>query len=61
MSKFVGKFRKNQNYNDDYNYTPNTPKRQHRNEHSEIKKLKNQNYDEFVKNNEEMLSLPQKK
>lgn len=58
MTKFVGKFRKNQNYNDDYNYTP---KRQHRNEHSEIKKLKNQNYDEFVKINEEMLSLPQKR
>ena len=58
MTKFVGKFRKNQNYNDDYKYTP---KKQHRNEHSEIKKLKNQKYDEFLRNDTEMLSLPQKR
>ena len=38
MSKFVGKFRKNQNYNDDSYY--DRKKRSH-NEHSEIKKLKN--------------------
>lgn len=35
MSKFVGKFRKNKEYNDDYSYT----KSKHRNEHAEIKKL----------------------
>ena len=34
MSKFVGKFRKNRNYNDDYNYD----NKRHRNEHSESKK-----------------------
>ena len=34
MSKFVGKFRKNKNYNDDYNYD----NKRHRNEHSESKK-----------------------
>lgn len=39
MSKFVGKFRKNQDYNDDYIYAKNylhTKKR--RGEHSEVKK-----------------------
>jgi hypothetical protein len=35
MSKFVGKFRKNKNYNDDYIYDH----KRHRNEHSESKKL----------------------
>ena len=35
MSKFVGKFRKNKNYNDDYSYDA----KRHRNEHSEIKRL----------------------
>ena len=35
MSKFVGKFRKNKDYNDDYNYTQS----KHRNEHAEIKKI----------------------
>ena len=35
MSKFVGKFRKDRNYNDDYNYDY----KRHRNEHAEIKKL----------------------
>ena len=34
MSKFVGKFRKDRNYNDDYNYDY----KRHRNEHSEAKK-----------------------
>jgi hypothetical protein len=36
VTKFVGKFRKNRNYNDDYNYES---ARRHRNEHAEIKKL----------------------
>lgn len=45
MAKFVGKFRKDKEYNDDYNYTP----KRSRNEHAEIKKLLTQ-YEE-----EEML------
>lgn len=45
MTKFVGKFRKNKEYNDDYNYTPKRSK----SEHAEIKKLLTQ-YEE-----EEML------
>jgi hypothetical protein len=35
VTKFVGKFRKNKEYNDDYDYTPKRSK----NEHAEIKKL----------------------
>lgn len=35
MTKFVGKFRKNKEYNDDYSYTHS----KHRNEHAEIKKM----------------------
>ena len=34
MTKFVGKFRKDRNYNDDYNYDY----KRHRNEHAESKK-----------------------
>lgn len=45
MTKFVGKFRKYKEYNDDYNYTP----KRSRNEHAEIKKILTQ-YEE-----EEML------
>jgi hypothetical protein len=45
VAKFVGKFRKDKEYNDDYNYTP----KRSRNEHAEIKKLLTQ-YEE-----EEML------
>ena len=55
MTKFVGKFRKDKEYNDDYNYTP----KRSRNEHAEIKKLKNLNYEEFLDEVEEV-SLPQK-
>lgn len=44
MTKFIGKFRKNKNYNDDYNYDY----RRHRDEHSEIKKLLDRkNLEEF--------------
>jgi hypothetical protein len=57
VTKFVGKFRKNQDYNDDYKYMP---KRKHRNEHSEIKKLKNQNYDDFLKTLDENTSIKEK-
>lgn len=35
MTKFVGKFRKNKEYNDDYAFTHS----RHRNEHAEIKKI----------------------
>ena len=38
MTKFVGKFRKNKEYNDDYAYTHS----KHRNEHAEIKKILSQ-------------------
>ncbi len=50
MSKFLGKFRKNKDYNDDYDFSN---KRKNRNEHSEIKKIKNHNYDEILKMYEE--------
>lgn len=56
MTKFVGKFRKNKEYNDDYNYTP----KRSRNEHAEIKKLKNRDYDEFLSEIEGKASLPEK-
>jgi hypothetical protein len=46
VSKFVGKFRKNKDYNDDYDFE--SKKRKTRNEHSEIKKLKNYNYDQIL-------------
>ena len=42
MTKFVGKFRKDKEYNDDYNYTP----KRSRNEHAEIKKLLTQHEEE---------------
>lgn len=39
MSKFVGKFRKNQDYNDDYIYAKNYLHiKKRRGEHSEVKK-----------------------
>ena len=44
MTKFVGKFRKNKEYNDDYNYTHS----KHRNEHAEIKKLLTQHEEEEI-------------
>jgi hypothetical protein len=45
VTKFVGKFRKNKNYNDDYNYDH----KRHRDEHSEIKKLLDQkNLKEYI-------------
>ena len=48
MSKFVGKFRKNKEYNDDYNYTHT----KHRNEHAEIKKLLTQHEEEIMEDEE---------
>jgi len=50
----VGKFRKNKEYNDDYKYTPKRSK----NEHAEIKKLKNRNIEEILSEIEES-SLPE--
>ena len=55
MTKFVGKFRKNKEYNDDYKYTPKRSK----NEHAEIKKLKNRTYEEMM-SELEGTSLPEK-
>ena len=55
MTKFVGKFRKNKDYNDDYNFNP----KRSRNEHAEIKKLKNRTYEELLSEIEET-SLPEK-
>jgi hypothetical protein len=52
----VGKFRKSQNYNDDYNYDS---KKKTRNEYSEIKKLKNMKFDiDLLNEFEEKASLP---
>jgi hypothetical protein len=48
VSKFVGKFRKNKEYNDDYNYTHS----KHRNEHAEIKKLLTQHEEENFEDEE---------
>lgn len=40
LSKFVGKFRKNQDYSDDYNAMKSSGKKvKKRNEHGEIRKL----------------------
>jgi hypothetical protein len=44
VSKFVGKFRKNKEYNDDYNYTQS----KRRNEHGEIKKILSQHEEELM-------------
>jgi len=47
VTKFVGKFRKNQDYNEDYDYAKNFLHSKHRRtEHPEIKKLKNHEYDD---------------
>jgi hypothetical protein len=50
VSKFVGKFRKNKDYNDDMNYS----KKRSKNEHAEIKKLKKRNYEELMSTFEEL-------
>ena len=54
MTKFVGKFRKNKEYNDDYSFAVN---RRHKNEHAEIKKLLNHDLEEELVEQES--SLPQ--
>lgn len=46
MTKFVGKFRKNQDYNDDYTYAKNfLHSKKRKTEHSEVKK--------YMKNSEQ--------
>ena len=50
MSKFVGKFRKDRNYNDDYSYDY----KRHRNEHSESKKQLQRMVDDY-QDSEEVL------
>ena len=49
MTKFVGKFRKNKNYNDDYSYDA----KRHRDEHGEVKKLINQSLEEDLEFDED--------
>ena len=45
MTKFVGKFRKNKDYSDDYDFTRNNPhSKKRRDEQPEVKKLKNYEY-----------------
>jgi hypothetical protein len=51
VSKFVGKFRKNKEYNDDYKFTNS----KHRNEHAEIKKLLTQHEEDNLLEEEVML------
>lgn len=46
MSKFVGKFRKNKDYNDDYDFSSSN--RKNKAERSEVKRLKNYNYDDIM-------------
>lgn len=47
MTKFIGKFRKNQDYNEDYDYAKNfLHSKRRRGEHGEIKKLKNHEYED---------------
>jgi hypothetical protein len=48
VSKFLGKFRKNKDYNDEYDFSD-----RNRNERSKMKKIKNRNYDEILKMCEE--------
>ena len=50
MTKFVGKFRKNKEYNDDYAYTHS----KHRNEHAEIKKILSQHEEELMLEQDEV-------
>lgn len=53
MTKFVGKFRKNQDYNEDYDYAKNfLHSKRRRGEHAEIKKLKNHEYEDVYETQE---------
>lgn len=57
MSKFVGKFRKNKNYTDDYDFSPRQRKKE---SHGEFKKMKNMKYEDFISDYEEKGKLPQR-
>ena len=58
VTKFVGKFRKNKNYNDDYSYDH----KRHRDEHSEIKKLLDQKHlNEYLEDDNEFYEEPNQK
>lgn len=47
MTKFVGKFRKNKDYSDDYDYIKNNMhSKKRRDEQAEVKKLKNYEYED---------------
>ena len=47
MTKFVGKFRKNKDYSDDYNYARDIlHSKKRRDEQAEVKKLKNYEYED---------------
>jgi hypothetical protein len=47
VTKFVGKFRKNKDYSDDYDYARNIlHNKKRRGEHGEVKKLKNHEYED---------------
>ena len=52
MSKFLGKFRKNKDYNDDVGFSKKTNSKK-RKPHTEIKKhMKNFEYEKFFQENE---------
>lgn len=47
MTKFVGKFRKNKDYSDDYDYVRNIlHNKKRKDEHAEVKKMKNHEYED---------------
>ena len=56
MSKFVGKFRKNQDYKDDFE-AARYAKKKNKSGHSEVKKLKSRHFEEVFKLYEEEKSL----
>lgn len=55
MSKFVGKFRKNQDYREDFGYSPKQKRKEVK---EEIKKLRNTKYQDL--NNDYMENFPRK-
>jgi len=57
VSKFVGKFRKNQDYREDYEYSPKQRKKEAR---EEIKKLRNSKYQDFANEYMEKVQFPRK-
>lgn len=54
MSKYLGKFRVDRDYNDDYEYANNfiktkKTKKRKMDEHGEVKKLKTRKYDDIIR------------